>query len=85
MSVTNEQAAGNMNMFGVLDINLFKQMIMAQLTYKHSGGGMTLVSLLSDVQQMLEFGKIEEARQAINRVKYLIMEADDIQTIKFSE
>ena len=33
---------------------------------------MVLLSLLSDVQEMVNRGQVEQARQAINRVKYLI-------------
>jgi hypothetical protein len=37
-----------------------------------SSTGMVIMSCLSDVQEMLERGLKEEARQALNRVKFYI-------------
>ncbi len=41
-------------------------------TFKELGAGFLALSLLSDVQEMIERNLQEDARQAINRVKWLI-------------
>jgi hypothetical protein len=37
-----------------------------------NGLGMVLTSMLSDVQEMLELRRGDEARKALNRIKYII-------------
>jgi hypothetical protein len=41
---------------------------------KRNGLGMVLTSMLSDVQEMLEMRRGEDARKALNRIKYIIGE-----------
>ena len=69
-------------MFGC-DMDEYKKSVLECDSYQWHGGGRILVSMLSDVQEMIIRGQDETARQLINRVKHLIMEADDISTLKF--
>lgn len=64
--------SNNMRMFGILDIDSWVETVQTSLTYKMGGYDVLLMSLLSDVQEILEFGDKEEARLAINRIKYLV-------------
>ena len=42
------------------------------LTYKLSGKNMVVVSLLSDVQELIALGQDEKSRQMLNLVKYIV-------------
>jgi hypothetical protein len=42
------------------------------LTYRLSGKDMVVVSMLSDVQELVFLGQNEKARQMINLVKYIV-------------
>ena len=42
------------------------------MAYKDGGKDLVIVSMLSDIQEQIALGQKEEARMAINRVKYLI-------------
>ena len=42
------------------------------MAYKDGGKELVIVSMLSDIQEQIALGQKEEARMAINRVKYLI-------------
>lgn len=64
----------NENVYGVADIELVKQDAEHSLAYKLTGPGMVIMSMLSDVQEMLQHKDLERARQRINIVKYLISE-----------
>jgi TfoX/Sxy family transcriptional regulator of competence genes len=65
------------------EIDQFEESVLESLTYKHSGGSMVLMSLLSDVQEMIERDDKEGARQTVNRVKYLISQAGELHPISF--
>jgi len=55
----------------------FKASVIDSLTYKFNGGNMVVVSMLSDVQHMIEFGEYEKATQYLNLAKRLLMNIDD--------
>lgn len=65
------------------EIDQFEESVLDSFTYRVSGGRMVLMSLLSDVQEMIERDDKEGARQTINRVKYLIRQADELHSISF--
>lgn len=50
----------------------FKKSVEASMTYRISGPGLCIISVLSDAQAMLELGFPERARQEINKAKYLV-------------
>lgn len=56
------------------DIEAFKECVKDSITYKFTGGGMVVASLLSDAQEMLAMDNPEEARQYMNRAKALIFD-----------
>lgn len=65
----NELEARNELMFGVKDIRSWS---MAALDASE-GNAMSMVrSMLSDVQEMIERDMKEDARQALNRTKFLL-------------
>jgi hypothetical protein len=83
--MSKHEACQQTLMYGC-DMKQFKDSVLKSASYKFSGGGLILVSILSDVQEMIERGMKEEARQHINRVKSLIMDAEaniDPQHIQF--
>lgn len=52
----------------------FKQSVKDSLTFEFGGMKMAITSILSDVQEMIARDMKEEARQYLNRVKFLINE-----------
>lgn len=69
--MTAEQLQRSMKMYGC-NIEEFVVSVTDSITYKLMGMPGIVCSLLSDVQEMIERGSNEEARQYINRVKYLV-------------
>jgi hypothetical protein len=64
----------NLKMFGVDNIRQWADMAMDA----SEGDAMGMIrSMLSDVQEMIERDMKEEARLQINRVKYLLKEAEE--------
>ena len=64
----------NLKMFGVDNIRQWADMAMDA----SEGDAMSMIrSMLSDVQEMIERDMKEEARLQINRVKYLLKEAEE--------
>jgi len=63
----------NTIMFGVDDVDAWLNSVIESPTYRIRGYELTLTSLLSDVQEQLSLDRCEEARQAINRIKYLVL------------
>lgn len=62
--------------FGVKDIKSWSTMALDA----SEGDALGMVrSMLSDVQEMIERDMKEEARQQLNRVKYLLREIDKIE------
>ena len=60
-------------MFGC-DINEFKESIDDSITVKLAGIGMVIMGLMSDAQEEMSRGMNEQARQTLNRAKFLISE-----------
>lgn len=60
-----------LKMFGC-EIEPFVKSCEDSIAFKFSGMGMVIISMLSDVQEMIERDMKEDARQTINRVKYLV-------------
>jgi hypothetical protein len=61
----------DLQMYGVDDINAFLESVKNCATYKFTGGFMVVAGMMSDAQEMMEFGDVEGARQTLNRAKYL--------------
>jgi len=65
----NELEARNELMFGVKDIRSWSMMALDA----SEGNAMSMIrSMLSDVQEMIEMDMKEDARQALNRTKFLL-------------
>ena len=65
----NELEARNELMFGVKDIRSWSMMALDA----SEGNAMSMIrSMLSDVQEMIEMDLKEDARQALNRTKFLL-------------
>jgi hypothetical protein len=62
-----------MAMYGC-DIAEFYQEIKDSITYKFAGAYMVVAGLMSDAQEELARGANEQARQTLNRAKYILME-----------
>lgn len=63
----------SLKMFGVDSISDYMESVKSSMPYKAGGMEMVIVSLLSDAQEEIANGMAEEARQTINRVKFLVM------------
>jgi hypothetical protein len=78
-----EQEKREVRMYGVT-VEGMRESIESSLTFKFSGPTMIAASILSDAQEMIntEYGDIdsmraEDARQAINRAKWVLFEYMD--------
>ena len=65
-------------MYGVTEAGM-REAVEKSMTFRFSGAGMMAMSILSDAQEMIstEYGEVdsmraEDARQAINRAKWII-------------
>ena len=58
-------------MYGVNDMTAYFEDAKASMTYRFTGGFMLVASLMSDAQELMAYGSVEEARQMLNRAKYL--------------
>lgn len=65
---------GYLRCYGTRDIEGWKREIEAQEKNFMMSRQMMLMSILSDVQELMSMGRTEEARQYINRVKFLLSE-----------
>ena len=63
--------SNDLTMYGVDDMKVYFENAKANMTYRFTGGFMLVASLMSDAQEMMAYGNIEEARQTLNRAKYL--------------
>ena len=63
----------NIKMFGC-DPKEMLEFLNQTPTYTTMGKDKLVMSMLSDVQELIGMGQSEEARLAINRIKYVIME-----------
>jgi len=78
-----EQEKREVRMYGVT-VEGMRESIESSITFKFSGPTMIAASILSDAQEMIntEYGDIdsmraEDARQAINRAKWVLFEYMD--------
>jgi hypothetical protein len=78
-----EQEKRQVSMYGVTEAGM-RESIESSITFKLSGPAMIAASILSDAQEMIntEYGDIdymraEDARQAINRAKWILFEYMD--------
>lgn len=58
-------------MYGVDDMTAYFEYAKASMTYRFTGGFMLVAGLMSDAQELMSYGSVEEARQTLNRAKYL--------------
>lgn len=68
MSLTREQ---ELEMYGC-EIDTFLESVKNSLTFKVSGVGMVIMSLMSDAQEQMSHGDLEGSRQTLNRAKRLV-------------
>jgi hypothetical protein len=78
-----EQERRQVSMYGVTEAGM-RESIESSITFKHSGPAMIAAGILSDAQEMIntDYGDIdymraEDARQAINRAKWVLFEYMD--------
>ena len=78
-----EQEKRQVSMYGVTEAGM-RESIESSITFKLSGPMMIAASILSDAQEMIntEYGEVdymraEDARQAINRAKWVLFEYMD--------
>jgi hypothetical protein len=83
MITLNEQEKREVRMYGVTEAGM-RQAVESSLTFKHSGPAMMAASIMSDVQEIidpeygeLDFMRAEDARQALNRAKWILFEYCD--------
>jgi hypothetical protein len=76
----SEQEKREVRMYGVTEAGM-RESVESSLTFKFSGPAMVAASILSDAQEMIntEYGEVdymraEDARQAINRAKWIMFE-----------
>ena len=75
-----DQEKREVRMYGVTE-ELMRDAVESSLTFKLSGPAMMAASLMSDAQEMIntEYGEVdsmraEDARQALNRAKWILFE-----------
>ena len=83
MITLNEQEKRQVRMYGVTEA-VMREAVESSFTFRHSGPAMMAASILSDAQEMIntEYGEVdsmraEDARQAINRAKWILFEYMD--------
>ena len=83
MITLNEQEKRQVSMYGVTEAGM-REAVESSITFKLSGPMMMAAGLLSDAQEMIntEYGEVdymraEDARQAINRAKWIMFEYMD--------
>jgi hypothetical protein len=83
MIATNEQEKRQIRMYGCTEAQM-KEAVEQSITFRYSGPAMMAASLMSDAQEMIntEYGDIdymraEDARQALNRAKWILFEYCD--------
>jgi hypothetical protein len=63
--------SNDLQMYGVESIDAFLKSVKNCSTYKITGGFMVVAGLMSDAQEMIAYNSPEQARQTLNRAKYL--------------
>jgi hypothetical protein len=83
MIATNEQEKRQIRMYGCTESQM-REAVEQSITFRFSGPAMMAASLMSDAQEMIntEYGDIdymraEDARQALNRAKWILFEYCD--------
>ena len=83
MITLNEQEKREVRMYGVSEAGM-REAVESSITFKLSGPMMMAASILSDAQEMIntEYGEVdymraEDARQALNRAKWILFEYCD--------
>ena len=78
-----EQEKREVRMYGVTEAGM-RESVESSFAFRHSGPAMIAASILSDAQEMIntEYGEVdsmraEDARQAINRAKWVLFEYMD--------
>lgn len=78
-----EQEKREVRMYGVTEAGM-RDSVESSFAFRHSGPAMIAASILSDAQEMIntDYGDIdsmraEDARQAINRAKWILFEYCD--------
>lgn len=57
-------------------IDTMREWIERSITYKVAGRDMFVASILSDAQELIGMGATEQARQLINRAKWVLFELE---------
>ena len=80
MITLNEQEKRQVRMYGVTEAGM-REAVESSLSFRHSGPAMMAASIMSDAQEMIstEYGEVvsmraEDARQALNRAKWILFE-----------
>ena len=75
-----EQEKRQVRMYGCTEVQM-REAVESSSTFKFSGPAMVVASMMSDAQEMIntEYGEVdsmraEDARQAINRAKWIMFE-----------
>ncbi len=83
MIATNEQEKRQVRMYGCTEDQM-REAVEQSSTFRFSGPAMMAASLMSDAQEMIntEYGEVdymraEDARQALNRAKWILFEYCD--------
>jgi hypothetical protein len=83
MITMNESQKRDIRMYGCTEAQM-REAVEQSITFRHSGPAMMAASLMSDAQEMIntEYGDIdymraEDARQALNRAKWILFEYCD--------
>jgi len=75
----------DMKMYGC-DIETFKESVKNSITYRFSGGGMVVASLMSDAQELMARDDVERASWALNKAKALLFDImEDKMSLQPSE
>jgi hypothetical protein len=68
------------------DIEEFKASAKQSMTYRFSGGGMLVASLMSDAQELIAMDDVERASWALNKAKALLFDImEDKMSLQPSE
>ena len=67
----------NLSMYGVEDMAGFVENVKRSITYQFTGALMVVAGLMSDAQELMAYGDVESARQALNRAKHLTFMIQD--------
>lgn len=74
-NMTEIERKRSYQMFGC-NIEAYMESVRSSITYQLAGPGMVIASILSDVQEMIERGMNEQARQQLNIAKHIIFNSN---------